>query len=520
MPRLGRVPLTGALWTLLGVLTAGVLLRLWFLGSEIGTLDGDEAVTGVMAQRILDGDHYVWFAGQRYMGTIEQYLQALSLAILPDTPTTLRLPQVALAVATALVCFAIARRATASAGTGVVAAAAFLFGPLGSLTWTTRSRGAYAIATFAAVVGVWAALRISDEPRRWVWLSVLGGACGVAAWCQPIAGWLLVPAVVAAAGAVGWRSLGRAALPFVGGAVLGALPMLIDTIANGLPEITASGAPATVAQRSERVTLDLLPSFLGAKIVGGWLVERLPLAVVVVGAVMALGAAIWERRRGLVALVTLRARAVQAVDVVLLAFPVAAVVYALSSSGNFGDDPRYLTPLYPALALLVALAFARWRRAGPLVLAGFLVWSIAGIALSERRAVNGREFSAQVSPTGWPDSGITRDAVDVLADRGERAVWAEYWLAYPMAFAAGGRLDVAPIGFTRFHEEAERVRAADRVAYAAQFGQPALALRTQLTASGITWTEIEVGEGPSRIYLFVELSRPVRPSVIGLPEVG
>src|SRR5690606_40587795 len=77
---------TGALYVALGALV--ILL------SPIARLDADEAVTGIMAQRILDGDLPVFYAGQNYLGTIEQYLQAVVLAVAPDTAASLRAVQV------------------------------------------------------------------------------------------------------------------------------------------------------------------------------------------------------------------------------------------------------------------------------------------------------------------------------------------------------------------------------------------------------------------------------------------
>jgi len=83
-------------------------VRLWLLTRPALELDADEAVTGIMARRILDGHHTAYFAGQNYMGTVEQYLQAAVLALLPDSDLALRLPQVALAAVSCLLVHRIA----------------------------------------------------------------------------------------------------------------------------------------------------------------------------------------------------------------------------------------------------------------------------------------------------------------------------------------------------------------------------------------------------------------------------
>jgi hypothetical protein len=95
---------------LAAVLAAGLALRVAFLSSTLLRLEGDEAVTGIMAQRILDGHHLAFFAGQGYMGSGEQYLQALVLWVLPDTPFTLRLVQLALGVVAGAGVYLLARQ--------------------------------------------------------------------------------------------------------------------------------------------------------------------------------------------------------------------------------------------------------------------------------------------------------------------------------------------------------------------------------------------------------------------------
>src|SRR5688572_33441872 len=69
---------------LAGVLGAALVIRVAMLASTLSRLDGDEAVTGIMAQRINEGHHLAFFAGQAYQGSGEQYLQALLFRVLPE----------------------------------------------------------------------------------------------------------------------------------------------------------------------------------------------------------------------------------------------------------------------------------------------------------------------------------------------------------------------------------------------------------------------------------------------------
>ena len=60
----------------------GVGLRIWILRSHLGAVDSDEAVVGLLAKGILHGRLPVFFPGQGYGGTQEEFLVAPLIALL------------------------------------------------------------------------------------------------------------------------------------------------------------------------------------------------------------------------------------------------------------------------------------------------------------------------------------------------------------------------------------------------------------------------------------------------------
>lgn len=52
------------------------LVRLWVLVHAHGVVDGDEALVGIQAQHILQGERPTYFYGQPHMGSLEAYLIA------------------------------------------------------------------------------------------------------------------------------------------------------------------------------------------------------------------------------------------------------------------------------------------------------------------------------------------------------------------------------------------------------------------------------------------------------------
>ena len=91
---------------------AVVAARVGYLLNPKVNFNADEATTGLMVRDILHGQHYAFYAGQSYGGTVEQYLQAATYLVLrlPQDRFTLRLVQVALSVATPPQLYACARR--------------------------------------------------------------------------------------------------------------------------------------------------------------------------------------------------------------------------------------------------------------------------------------------------------------------------------------------------------------------------------------------------------------------------
>ena len=62
-------------------LLAALLIRVWLTIHTQGVIDGDEALVGIQAERILHGVFPVYFYGIAYFGSLEAYLVALLFAI-------------------------------------------------------------------------------------------------------------------------------------------------------------------------------------------------------------------------------------------------------------------------------------------------------------------------------------------------------------------------------------------------------------------------------------------------------
>ncbi len=512
--RFGTAALFGA-----AAVVVALVVRLVVLGyPDLVPLDSDEAVTGLMAQHILAGSDFpVFFAGQNYMGSLEQYIQAGVLAVTPDNAFTLRIPEAVIAAATCAVVYLVGARVTGTPWGGALAAGLFAVGPWFNIVKGVESHGAYGMGALLAILGVYLALRLDPSEPRAPWIAAaLGLVAGLALWELWLAAYLIIPGVLwALASARG--HLRRLVPPFVIAGVIGAAPFLGHLFSSGFDLSLGSGTPpvTTVAQRADGLLNPVAKMFLGVGQLGvgeplaRWLVPGFVVAI----ALGALGVGAWTRRHGLVALVTLRRGERAPVDVLLLAFLIAPLIYAASDFTFYTGTPRYLFTLYPAFAVLLAAAALsggpRWRlpiTATTLTVVAILsVWNAYDSTKAEAGAFTivggGRVFADDVPK-----------AADALRARGIDAAYADYWLAYPLGFAGEGHIAVSPFTNSRFPELDAEVRRDRSPAYVAPTGPAADIVENALKARGITFEKTQVAS----LTLFTDLSRRASPRGLGL----
>lgn len=80
-------PLLSPLWLCLLV---ALVIRLWLTLRTHGTLDGDEALLGIQAEHILQGERPIYFYGIPYFGSLEAYLVAILFAFFGHSVWALR----------------------------------------------------------------------------------------------------------------------------------------------------------------------------------------------------------------------------------------------------------------------------------------------------------------------------------------------------------------------------------------------------------------------------------------------
>lgn len=558
----------------LAILLVAALLRAWLIAGERVSFDSDEAVVGLMARHITQGQPIpTFYYGQPYMGSLDALLVAGGFALGGESVATMRAVQLVLALLALLAAHALARAVTGSRRVALMALLLLAIPtPLGALYGTATLGGYNELILLGGLVllGSWQiVVEGRDAPWRW---AALGLAAGIGWWVNAA-----IIVSIAVAGLVGLRTLPRR--PWRGYALcaaaflIGSAPWWLYNLGHDWASLdfllggfghAPNADPVSRGEASVALIGLGLPALYGLRLPweagfalgAGALVAALVYVALVTDSLA--GGLVRLRRkagpptltdplrtsfpspqppppqggRGLGrASVSLplsrgKGRGWGAYDParrwVWTVFGVFTAVFLLSP---FSDATgRYLLPLWVPAAIGVALGFERLRRAGRLLAAGALAALLAAQASAVIRAAQTETgLTPQLVEALRVPARYDEPLLDFLAVEGYAHGYAAYWTSFRLIFRSGEALilDTAlPYDAQGYRPITDRyppyrapVEAAARVVWITQ-NLPALDARIAagLGAAGVSYRTRDFG--PYRVYY--EFSRRVSPRDFGL----
>lgn len=420
------------------VIVAGIAMRVFVLSHALGSLDADEATTGLVARHFLhNGEHPVFYWSSNYGGTLEAAVTATAFALFGSTVTVLKVVAICWYAGACVLAWRVGARLI-DEPTGLVAGLLLWVWPATYLWWSTKSRGFYGSVLVFGLVMALTALRAVDDPRRRLDWFVFGLAFGLGWWgstqivflAVPVGLWVLLR---------NWRAL-RWSWLAVPGAVIGAAPWLLWNLRHPLESFHTPPQPVTasVIETFRLFWRTGLPVALGLRVPytlrwivgsqrGPWLYLLVALALVAVLA--------WRWRVG-----------------VLLGASVIAysLLYALNPLAPGSADGRYVFMLSPVIAFAIALV-ARRRITAIAVLSAATV--LSGLGLSAMHL--GNSFFASDRPVPISVQPLVR----MLDQEGVRDAFADYAIAERVDFETGERITVVGAPYNRYPPYDVKVRA-------------------------------------------------------------
>ncbi len=539
-------PGTHAGWGLWLALAAGLALKGALIASGSVGFNSDEAIIGLMARHILQGQHPAFFYGQAYMGALDAYLVAGAFAVFGQTVTAIRLVQAALFAGVIVTTGVLARRLSVSSTAAWMAALLVAVPPVMVSLYTTASLGDYGetllINNLLLLLG-WDLLSGRKQSAGW-WLA-WGLLAGLGWWAMALVITAAAPMAVCfvlPGGATGdgrltggqvishWARYGLLAAGFA----IGAGPWIAGVLSNPaayLGDLLGVRFGQTVAASVGRLGVPgrivslvgfNLPALFGMR--PPWALSWIaPVAGVFVASLYLL--ILWQSARRLRgALLDSRVMA----GTLLGGWLILILAFVLSP---FGVDPtgRYLLPLYPLLAILTGDWAARlmahlagWRRwAAPGIVSALALFNLWGTLKAVIDTPPG--LTTQFNPvTDIPnayDGALISFLDSIHSDRG----YADYWVTFRLAFLTRERIILAPrlpykadMSYTdhdnRYPPYSAAADAAPNPVYVVS-NLPELdaALAARLDALGVRYAVQRIG--PHTVYY--GLSRRVTPEELG-----
>ncbi len=540
-------------WAL--VIGVTLALRVVVIASGAVSFHSDEAVVGLMARHINQGLPIpTFFYGQPYMGSLDALLVAGSFRVFGESVLSIRLVQAALYVLTVLTTVLLTKRLTGRAWTAVAAGLLVAVPPVVMTLYTSITLGGYGetllFGNVILLLGWDLAARenVENTPKntdnkglfwRWALLGVIGGLGWwtdglIVVYLVPVAlylAWhLLWPLRAANVSQIKWIAL--AGVMFV----LGGLPWWLYNFSHhweALRFLTGgSGTGVSSGQRVLGFMLIGIPAVMGARFpwtptvwVGGAVVVLLLVYIAVIGA------ALVQARRPLGGRRTAAPDITRAARYLLLAIGSMTGLFLVSS---FGVDAtgRYLLPLVPELAILVAVVSDALRRVPGYrltaygLIGGLLIFGLIGNIVALTTIPPG--LTPQFSPITDFRNDSDQAVIDfLLAHHGTRG-YGTYWVTFRLAFASQERviLDAwLPYKSDLSYSSADRryppytalVEAAPNPVYVtAHIPQIDAIIAEKFSQARITYKEQSIGP----YTVFYDLSQPVAPDTLGLESLS
>jgi Dolichyl-phosphate-mannose-protein mannosyltransferase len=501
------------------MLAVALAVRLWLLIGSRWLLEGDDALSALMALGILDGDRPLMLKNQTYAGAWEPYAMAASYLMLGVSRFSAKLPALVDSLALVGATWLLAREV---AGRQAAWFAALLTAvpPVYVLVLNVKPWAPYTEVIVAGSVCLACAVRLG-WPRRTqrdaAWSLGCGLAGGFGFWMHPLAVWYLA----AAALTLLLRVRGRRGLLVVGGGllgfVIGALPVWIYNLQTGGATVRFIRA-GTQGQTADRWavlqawwTADL-PR--GAGLWHPWGPSPAELGALMV---LVLGSAVVWAVLG-------RSRArLRPLDSLLLLLVLIPTLFTLSGFGGpilnpYGFDAtgRYTSPVWATLAVVLAAALGTlWHRRRWLAVCGCLV----PLAINLLGVLSIDPVAAFQSPY-WDK--LPADSSRLLATlRANQVeyVWLNHWAGQPLmldARATGQHLvaydwyDVQAGGIDRFPEYLHLVEQASKPAFVLVTEETRPALLDRLDELRVSYVVLR--EPPYAVV--IPTSRTVHPSEV------
>ncbi len=443
------------------LLVLGMGLRATFLLYPPSAIDADNALYGIMAMHITEGEFPLFTYGQDYMGTLESYVAAFFFLLSGVSSYALKLSPYLFSGLFLAALYLLGEELYGPSGARWTLACGAAAPPT-LLVWSSAPRGGYSETLFFGTLALWLTLRIVNLRgaglKEW---TALGLAAGIGFWTHFLIVYYLIPSALILTWSLGRRAFGLRTVAAAAAFLVGSLPFWIYNIPRDFVSLSmgAVGTGTAGAILEQLLSLQLLELLH----LTGKHFERIPRAGRLwfwCGGAAYLFLALpflWRSASGALAF-ALRRRKSPGEG---LFFLFLAVVLIFFTGSRFGlqHTSRYLLPLYSVIPFLGASFLARTGR-----WTGLPVKLLLCVLMGVNIAFHFFSTSLEL-PRAERKEGVTAALLDHVVREGITEGTADYWLGWPLNFLTGEETVFSePVG-DRFLPYQQRVESSPRPAF-------------------------------------------------------
>jgi 4-amino-4-deoxy-L-arabinose transferase-like glycosyltransferase len=537
---LRNIPTTVVLLLIILAVSAG--WKALLLGMNAFSFNADEAVVGLMARHILQGERPIFFYGQAYMGSLDAFLVAGGFILFGQSVWVIRLVQTLLYLGLIITTIGLGKEIFGSWKIGLAAGGLMAVPSVNMTLYTTASLGGYGEALLIGNLILLLTLRIASVFQKpgqistgilwggWGLLTGLGlWANGLTLIYSAPSGILLGFLLVRHTRDIGILKTGGMLGFAICGFLVGAAPWWIYAFSQSWQSLFGELLGGAVAVEQEPWVVRTFNHFISFILLGGtvslgfrppwdvrWLAVPLLPFVLMGWAGIFLVSGIGLRKA--------RGKARTGGGLMLGVMAALAAGFILTS---FGVDPsgRYFLPYSIPLSLAAGYTIFRidgakiWKILLFCVLIVYQGWSTIECAL-----INPPGLTTQFNAVTRIDTRYQDELIQFLRSVGETRGYTNYWVAYPTAFLSQEGIILSPqlpyhadLRYTardnRYLPYDDILANSETTAYITTHN-PALDEKLVLGFQqlGVSWQEKVIGD--YRVYY--HLTRAVRPVELSL----
>jgi 4-amino-4-deoxy-L-arabinose transferase-like glycosyltransferase len=501
--------------------------------------NADEAIIGLMAKHILEGERPTFFYGQAYMGSLDAWLIAGGFAIFGIKVWVIRFVQILLYTATIALTMYLVKKCTESGIPALISGILMTFPPVNTTLYTTVSLGGYGETLLLGTLLLVSFIQYKDEHisnKVKLFIGIgMGAITGFGFWVNaltlvysiPIFGYFIWDWVKQVKNLKIRKQTMVYLATYASGVCIGLLPWILFVFQTGWHSAIGEslGSAISVSKGNYFITtLEHIRNFLlfGVTALFGlrppWGVNLLviPLIPVVL--------AIWI----LIFLKGIKIKKFGNNNLLnLIAILICFILLLGFIFTPFGNDPsgRYFLPVYHMVAVLAGIALYEGMKKPViyiLCVAIIVCFHITGTIQCAQKNPPG--ITTQFDSITQIDHAYDEELIEFLKGEGELTGFSNYWVAYPLAFLSDEELIFVPelpyhqdFRYTsrdnRYQPYIEKVYQSNRVAFITT-NHPQLndRLRAEFRKANVTWLEKQIGD----YHIFYQLSSPVYPDNLNL----